>query len=148
MDIYELLSKGMSLEEIETRFKAEMAAAAARAEEERKAEVQAKEEKQAKVESLKCEARAHLVNAIFAYGEAYGFIDEADINDTKAEELAEMLAEAETQVEELIPLLKSLESLKQEQKAKPEKKRIIKIKQELDPMDANKILRDFLDGLL
>lgn len=142
MDIYELLSKGMSLEEIEARFKAEMAAAAARAEEEKQAEAQAKE-KQAKIESLKCEGRAHLVNAIFAYGEAYGFIDEADINDTKAEELAVMLAEAEAQIEELIPLWKSLE-----QKAKPEKKRVIKIKQELNPMDANKILREFLDGLL
>lgn len=147
MDIYELLSKGMSLEEIEARFKAEMAAATARAEEEKRAEAQAKE-KVAKIESLKCEARAHLVNAIFAYGEAYGFIDEADINDTKAEEIAVMLAEAEAQIEELIPLWKSFESLKQEQKAKPEKKRVIKIKQELDPMDANKILREFLDGLL
>lgn len=145
MDIYELLSKGMSLEEIEMRFKAEMVTATARVEEEKEAEAKVK---QAKAKALKTEARAHLVNAIFAYGEAYGFIDEADINDTKAEELAEMLAEAEEQLEELIPLLKSLESLKQEPKAKPEKKRVIKIKQELDPMDANKNLREFLDGLL
>ena len=147
MDIYELLSKGANLDEIQALFNAEMATAQARVNEEKEAAAQAEAE-QAKVEALKCEGRAHLVNAIFAYGEAYGIIDESDINDTKADEIADFLADAEEQLEELIPLFKMLQKLEQEEKVKEEPKRVIKIKKPLDSNDANKIIKSFLDGLL
>ena len=107
MDIYEMKKKGMTQEEIFNMFKAETAAADARLaqEEKEKAAAEAVEAKSA----LLNEARAHLINAIVAYSEA--FAPNMKIEDKDIQELEAMLKDSEAEVEAMFHMAQSASNL-------------------------------------
>lgn len=81
MDIYELLKQGLTKEQIFDQYKSEFKKAKSQLAQDKKdaeAAVQA--------EALKAEARAHMVNGLLAYCEAFGVpVNEEDIPELEAE---------------------------------------------------------------
>jgi hypothetical protein len=107
MNIEDRIMAGASDEEIDAMLNAVKAAAKAKREEEVKAQAQARAEKEKakKREHLKAEARAHVINAMIAYSEAFDLLDEGEEWDD------EMVAKAEELVkeyEQMIPVYMAL----------------------------------------
>lgn len=112
MNIYELLKSGMTTEEVFRMYKDEIKDAQtrlAKEETERKAaeEARLKQEQEAKeavarVEALKAEARAHIINGCVAYTEAFG----DTVSDEEVANLEHLLIDMEETLAELIALKK------------------------------------------
>lgn len=145
MDIYEMKKKGMTQEEIFNMFKAETAAADARLahEEKEKAAAEAAEAKSA----LLNEARAHLINAIVAYSEA--FAPDMKIEDEDIQELEAMLKDSEKELETMFNMAKSLSGLFDAigGKSLGKESQSFKVAANLDPDAMDKLIRGFLRGL-
>lgn len=93
MDIYEMIKNGMSKEQIFEAYKNEYKAAKQQVAKDKEAERAA-----VQTEALKAEARAHLINAVLAYSEAFGI--ETEEND--AQELEAELLKLEKFIEILL----------------------------------------------
>lgn len=145
MDIYEMKKKGMTQEEIFNMFKAETAAADMRLahEEKEKAAAEAAEAKSA----LLNEARAHLVNAIVAYSEA--FAPDMKIEDEDIQELEAMLKDSEAEIEAMFHMAQSAANLLDtiSGKSKSKENQSFKVAANLDPDAMDKLIRGFLRGL-
>ena len=137
MDIYEMMKKGMTQEEIFNTFKTECASARETIAKE-EAEAQAVASK-AEKDSLKSEARAYVINAVAAYSKAY---DLGELTQEDAERLEETIIDFEEQLEALMPMLKALADTDK----RKEKKAEIEIST-LNDKAMEEALRRFLDGL-
>lgn len=156
MNFYDMMKSGMSEAEVMKAIQEELTSAKlaiaqdeekARAAEEAKVKAQ---EHEASIAALKAEARAHIVNAILAYADAFELDFSPAEEDLK--EFEETIIEMEGQITALIPMLKSLnelEKLKDEnnQKNTDKSKKIFEVSTKISPEDANKIIEEFLKGL-
>ena len=136
MDIYEMMKKGMTQEEIFNTFKNECANARETIAKE-EAEAQAAASK-AEKDSLKSEARAYVINAVAAYSEAY---DLGELTQEGAERLEETIIDFEKQLEMLMPMLKALADTDKS------KEKSAEIEFTLNDQAMEEALRRFLDGL-
>jgi len=145
MDIYEMKKKGMTQEEIFNMFKAETAAADARLAQEEK-EKAAAEEAEAK-SALLNEARAHLINAIVAYSEA--FAPDMKIKDEDVQELEAMLKDSEAEIEAMFHMAKTAANLLDSfgGKSKSKENQSFKVAANLDPSSFDELIKGFLRGL-
>lgn len=137
MDIYDMMKKGMTQEEIFNAFKEESKNARETIAKE-EAEAQAKVS-QAEKDALKGEARAYVINAVAAYSNAY---DLGELTEENAETLEETIIDFEEQLEAFIPMLKSLADIAK----RKEKKAEIEISTLNDEV-MEEAIRSFLDGL-
>lgn len=146
MNIYDMMKSGMSQEEIFNAFKQECAGAR---------ETIAKEEAEAQAKATEAklcllnEARAHLINAILAYSEA--FLPEQEYTEEEVKELDAMLQASESEIETMFKLSKSLSTMfdvfggktAQEEKSKP----TIRMAANINEDEIRKALRKFIEGL-
>lgn len=151
MNIYDMMKSGKSQEEIFEAFKQECAGAKEQmAKEEaaaREAEAQTKAN-EAKL-CLLSEARAHLINAILAYSNA--FLPEQKYTEEEIKELDAMLQASESEIETMFKLSKSLSTMfdvfggkaVQEEKSRP----TIRMAANIDDEEIRKALRKFIEGL-
>lgn len=93
MDIYEMIKQGMSKEEIFEAYKSEYKAAKQQVAKDKEAELAAMQ-----TEALKSEARAHLINAVLAYSEAFGI----ETSEEDAKELEDELLKLEKFIEVML----------------------------------------------
>lgn len=136
MDIYDMMKKGMTQEEIFNAFKEESKnARETLAKEEAAAQAAASK---AEKDSLKSEARAYVINAIAAYSNAY---DLGELTQEDAERLEETIIDFEVQLETLMPMLKALADTDKRKEKKAE------IEFTLNDEAMEEALRRFLDGL-
>lgn len=136
MDIYDMMKKGMTQEEIFNVFKEESKNAR---------EIIAKEEAEAQAaaskaekDSLKSEARAYVINAVAAYSDAY---DLGELTQEDAERLETTIIDFEKQLEALMPMLKALADVDKRKEKKAE------VEFTLNDEVMEEALRKFLDGL-
>ena len=103
MNIEDRIMAGASDDEINAMLNAVKAAAKKKREEEMRAQAQAraKKEEADKKERLKAEARAHIINAMIAYSEAFDLLDEGEEWDDEMVTKAEGLIK---EYEQMIPM--------------------------------------------
>ena len=113
MNIEDMIMSGASDEELAEALAALKQEKAAKDEAERKAKEVAAQKSE--MEELKAEARAYLINALLAYGEAFGLLTHEEIEEMSEEDLKEL----ETylmQIEAFIPLMIKMGEMKEEMK--------------------------------
>ena len=149
MDIYDMMKQGKTQEEIFELFKQESKnAREAIAKEEaaaREAEAKAKES-EAKA-ALLDEARAHLINAILAYSQA--FAPDMKYSDEDIAELEAMLKASEAEMEAMFHMGKTMANLADAfgNKSKKNSKNF-EVAVNLDQAAMDKAIEKFLKGLL
>ena len=127
MSIEEMIKNGASPEEINAAMQAiyleKERADKARAEKEvllkqlaekEKEKAEARAEEEARVEMLKREARAYIINGILAYCEAFDLLDGEDPDESDIEVLEAYIK----QYEDYLPIVKEIAKLQAEQKDK------------------------------
>lgn len=118
MNMYEMLKKGVPEEEIAAaineaacdianKYNAELAAAKARLDDERKEEIAAKEKEvaEAQTKELLAEARAYLINSLLAYNEVFQVVPAEELTDEAIESLEKEIIDLEGQIGFLLKML-------------------------------------------
>ena len=113
MNIEDMIMSGASDEEVAQALAALKQEKAAKDEAERKAKEIAAQKSE--METLKAEARAYLINALLAYGEAFGLLTHEEIEEMSEEDLGELEAYL-IQIEAFIPLMIKMGEMKEEMK--------------------------------
>ena len=142
MDIYEMMKRGMTPEEIQAMFAAECTIAQARVEHDKEEAA-----KLAQAEERKAEARAHLINAALAYAEAFGFLTEEPTQED-VEEMEAFFIEAEKDLGAMLEMFKAATQVKED---KPKAKRGARPKIMVEGIDADRFedaMRSFFEGLM
>ena len=122
MDMYELLKKGTSEEDLTAaintaaqdvinKYNAELAAAKARLDDERKAAIAAKEKEVAETQTkeLLAEARAYLINSLLVYNEVFQVVPAEELTDEAIESLEKEIIDLEGQIKYTLDLMKKLD---------------------------------------
>ncbi len=113
MNIEDMIMSGASDEEIAEALAALKQEKAAKDEAERQAKEMAAQKSE--TNALKAEARAYLINALLAYGEAFGLLTHEEIEEMSEEDLKELEAYL-MQIEAFIPLMIKMGEMKEEMK--------------------------------
>lgn len=122
MNMYELLKNGASEEKLTAaintaaqnvinKYNAELAAAKARLDDERKAAIAAKEKEvaEAQTKELLAEARAYLINSLLAYNEVFQVVPAEELTDEAIESLEKEIIDLEGQIKYTLDLMKKLD---------------------------------------
>lgn len=122
MNMYEMLKNGASEEKIAAainaatqnvinKYNAELAAAKARIDDERKEAIAAKEKEvaEAQTKELLAEARAYLINSLLAYNEVFQVIPAEDLTDEVIESLEQEIIETEGRIKIALELVRKLD---------------------------------------
>ena len=113
MNIEDMIMSGASDEEVAEALAALKQEKAAKDEAERQAKEMAAQKSESN--ALKAEARAYLINALLAYGEAFGLLTHEEIEEMSEEDLGELEAYL-IQIEAFIPLMIKMGEMKEEMK--------------------------------
>lgn len=113
MNIEDMIMSGASDEEIAQALAALKQEKAAKDEAERQAKEMAAQKSESN--ALKAEARAYLINALLAYGEAFGLLTHEEIEEMDEEDIKELEAYL-IQIEAFIPLIIKMGEMKEEMK--------------------------------
>jgi hypothetical protein len=113
MNIEDMIMSGASDEEVAQALAALKQEKAAKDEAERQAKEMAAQKSESN--ALKAEARAYLINALLAYGEAFGLLTHEEIEEMDEEDIKELEAYL-IQVEAFIPLMIKMGEMKEEMK--------------------------------
>lgn len=113
MNIEDMIMSGASDEEVAQALAALKQEKAAKDEAERQAKEMAAQKSE--TNALKAEARAYLINALLAYGEAFGLLTHEEIEEMDEEDIKELEAYL-IQVEAFIPLMIKMGEMKEEMK--------------------------------
>lgn len=113
MNIEDMIMSGASDEEVAQALAALKQEKAAKDEAERQAKEMAAQKSESN--ALKAEARAYLINALLAYGEAFGLLTHEEIEEMDEEDLKELEAYL-MQIEAFIPLMIKMGEMKEEMK--------------------------------
>lgn len=113
MNIEDMIMSGASDEEVAQALAALKQEKAAKDEAERQAKEMAAQKSESN--ALKAEARAYLINALLAYGEAFGLLTHEEIEEMSEEDLKELEAYL-MQIEAFIPLMIKMGEMKEEMK--------------------------------
>ena len=113
MNIEDMIMSGASDEELAQALAALKLEKAAKDEAERQAKEMAAQKSESN--ALKAEARAYLINALLAYGEAFGLLTHEEIEEMDEEDIKELEAYL-IQIEAFIPLMIKMGEMKEEMK--------------------------------
>lgn len=113
MNIEDMIMSGASDEEVAQALAALKQEKAAKDEAERQAKEMAAQKSE--TNALKAEARAYLINALLAYGEAFGLLTHEEIEEMDEEDIKELEAYL-MQIEAFIPLMIKMGEMKEEMK--------------------------------
>ena len=121
-DFYNMLKNGATEEEIvkaisiatqniSNKYNAQLAAAKARLDDERKEAIAAKEKEvaEAQTKELLAEARAYLINSLLAYNEVFQVVPAEELTDEAIESLEKEIIDLEGQIKITLDLIKKLD---------------------------------------
>lgn len=113
MNIEDMIMSGASDEEVAQALAALKQEKAAKDEAERQAKEMAAQKSESN--ALKAEVRAYLINALLAYGEAFGLLTHEEIEEMDEEDIKELEAYL-IQIEAFIPVMIKMGEMKEEMK--------------------------------